>query len=160
MEGNKMKLNEDGKKQYKKWEAFYYAENDILGGDSASGNIIEGWSIIEYRPETLEQFCGMLIFGHDEDAPVVVADWIREYGKDWQAFKNYTCQDVNNALIKYFEEIDFVDDTEKMRDFRELSKDEFLQSYSYFTEDEYTATLEASRGKLGGIPRAVHKREV
>ena len=31
----------------------------------------------------------------------------------------------------------FTDDEEKMRDFYILSKDEFLASYSYLTEEEY-----------------------
>ena len=39
----------------------------------------------------------------------------------------------------------FLDDKEKMRDFRILSKDEFLKSYSYITEQEYNLTLEADK---------------
>ena len=31
----------------------------------------------------------------------------------------------------------FIDDEEKMIDFRKLSKDEFLLTYSYITEEEY-----------------------
>lgn len=34
----------------------------------------------------------------------------------------------------------FTDDYEKMQDFRELTKDEFLASYSYLSENEYNAT--------------------
>ena len=34
----------------------------------------------------------------------------------------------------------FIDDEEKMRDFRELSKEEFLASYNYLTEEEYDMT--------------------
>lgn len=34
----------------------------------------------------------------------------------------------------------FIDDEEKMHDFRILTKDEFLRSYSYLTEDEYDIT--------------------
>lgn len=34
------------------------------------------------------------------------------------------------------------DDGEKMRDFFDLTKDEFLESYSYLTEEEYDATAE------------------
>lgn len=34
----------------------------------------------------------------------------------------------------------FIDDQEKMIDFFELTKEEFLQSYSYLTEEEYEAT--------------------
>ena len=36
----------------------------------------------------------------------------------------------------------FIDDKEKMRDFYILSKQEFLQSYSYLTELEYDLTVE------------------
>ena len=35
----------------------------------------------------------------------------------------------------------FTSDEEKMKDFYLLSKDEFLQSYSYLTEEEYLLTL-------------------
>ena len=34
----------------------------------------------------------------------------------------------------------FVNDGEKMRDFFDLTKEEFLDSYSYLTEEEYDAT--------------------
>lgn len=34
----------------------------------------------------------------------------------------------------------FLSDDDKMRDFKELTKEEFLQSYSYLTEEEYDAT--------------------
>lgn len=34
----------------------------------------------------------------------------------------------------------FIDDEEKMRDFYELTKEEFLFSYSYLTEEEYDNT--------------------
>ena len=35
---------------------------------------------------------------------------------------------------------DFCDDAEKMRDFRNLTKQEFLESYSYLAEEEYNLT--------------------
>ena len=35
---------------------------------------------------------------------------------------------------------DFLTDEEKMRDFKALTKDEFLVSYSYLTEEEYDNT--------------------
>lgn len=37
---------------------------------------------------------------------------------------------------------DFVDDIEKMRDFFEISKEEFLLSYSYLDEEDYDLTNE------------------
>ena len=36
----------------------------------------------------------------------------------------------------------FIDDGEKMRDFFILTKEEFLNFYSYLTEEEYAATAE------------------
>lgn len=36
----------------------------------------------------------------------------------------------------------FLDDTEKMVDFLQLPKEEFLKSYSYLTEQEYEETAE------------------
>ena len=36
----------------------------------------------------------------------------------------------------------FADDKEKMADFKILTKEEFLFSYSYLTEEEYDATVE------------------
>ena len=42
---------------------------------------------------------------------------------------------------------DFCDDAEKMRDFYALSKEEFLASYSYLTEEEY----ELTRRKVAGF---------
>lgn len=39
-----------------------------------------------------------------------------------------------------FKNADFLDDEEKMRDFICLSKEEFLASYSYITENEYDNT--------------------
>ena len=38
--------------------------------------------------------------------------------------------------------LNFADDKEKMWDFAELSKDEFLRLYSYLEEEEYDATVE------------------
>ena len=41
---------------------------------------------------------------------------------------------------------DFITDIEKMRDFFKVSKEEFLLSYSYLTEEEYDLTAEKIRG--------------
>lgn len=39
-----------------------------------------------------------------------------------------------------YEPHSFIDDEEKMRDFVEMKKEDFLASYSYLTEEEYDAT--------------------
>ena len=44
--------------------------------------------------------------------------------------------------MKNIQTTPFVDDGEKMRDFFDLTKEEFLSSYSYLTEEEYDATAE------------------
>ncbi len=43
--------------------------------------------------------------------------------------------------------ISFEDDEEKMNDFWELTKEEFLDSYSYLTEEEYDATVKVMKGE-------------
>lgn len=42
----------------------------------------------------------------------------------------------------------FLSDEDKMRDFKELTKEEFLQSYSYLTEEEYDATAKEVAQKI------------
>jgi len=42
----------------------------------------------------------------------------------------------------------FTTDKEKMRDFKILTKKEFLKSYSYITEAEYNLTVEQNRRKI------------
>ena len=55
-----MKLNAEGKKLHDIWERNYHTENDRLGGNSADGNFIEGWAIIDNPSyvKTLTDFCG------------------------------------------------------------------------------------------------------
>ena len=48
--------------------------------------------------------------------------------------------DATPNMQKLGEYTDFYDDEEKMKDFQELSKDEFLASYSYLVEEEYNLT--------------------
>lgn len=154
-----MKLNAEGKKLHDIWEQNYFNENDKLGGNSAKGEFVEGWAIIDNDDyvKSLTDFCGMLIFGYDDDDCLwLVEDWIDAYGKDNVIFTDcngnaYTCMDVKIELFKYFEpkntenknifvNENFVDDEEKMRDFYELTKEEFLAFYSYLTEEEYDNT--------------------
>ena len=48
--------------------------------------------------------------------------------------------------------MDFINDEEKIQDYFKLTKDEFLESYSYLTEEDYNATTKALE-KLGNISR-------
>lgn len=48
--------------------------------------------------------------------------------------------DFEGSTFEYSTKLNFADDEEKMTDFYALSKEEFLKSYSYITEQEYEAT--------------------
>ena len=65
------------------------------------------------------------------------------YAPDWEVEteNGFFCWDC--VYIPVETPHPFTDDTEKMRDFFELTKDEFLASYSYLTEAEYDATAAA-----------------
>lgn len=61
----------------------------------------------------------------------------------------YTDTDLKHQTHK-----DFFDDEEKMSDFMALSKDEFLKSYAYLTDEEYEATrsrIEPLEGPAPGM---------
>lgn len=99
-----MELNEKGKELYDIWEQNYYKENDKLGGNSIERDFVEGWCIIDNDNyiKTLTDECGLLIFGYD-NAIDQVDEWIEMYGADDVIFQNYTCADVRNELLKYYE---------------------------------------------------------
>lgn len=65
----------------------------------------------------------------------VIADKIRDI-LDEVIYSKEVCTSA------WWKKMDFLDDQEKMADLFELSRDEFLQSYSYLTEEEYDATIE------------------
>lgn len=48
--------------------------------------------------------------------------------------------------------MNFINDEEKMLDYFELTKDEFLESYSYLTEEDYNATTEMVE-KISNVSR-------
>ena len=47
---------------------------------------------------------------------------------------------------------DFIDDRDKMNDILWLTREQFLNSYSYLTEEDYQATIDILWQKLGDIP--------
>ena len=53
----------------------------------------------------------------------------------WDSHKQ-CCEDNDNQE----EGFDFVDDWEKMRDYYQLTKEDFLKFYSYLSEKDYIAT--------------------
>ena len=67
------------------------------------------------------------------EACEVVKQFVRHLPNSFQ-------NDQTPNMQKLGEYTDFYDDEEKMKDFQELSKDEFLASYSYLVEEEYNLT--------------------
>ena len=105
-----MKMNKKGEELYKIWEQNYCKENDKLGGDSANGDFVEGWCIIDNYDyiKDLTDECGLLLFGYDNDAVDHIEECIEMYGADDVIFndingKGYTCAEIKNELLKYFE---------------------------------------------------------
>ena len=66
------------------------------------------------------------------------AEEIIEYFIEW--FGDMYSRENFIVINGGFTEGNFLDDKEKMRDFYELTKEEFLFSYSYLTEEEYNNT--------------------
>lgn len=56
--------------------------------------------------------------------------------------------DVEGVGTNEYADANFINDKEKMRDFKELSKKDFLLSYSYLTEQEYDNTAREMLKKL------------
>ena len=54
----------------------------------------------------------------------------------------------------------FLDDIEKMNDLTSLSKEDFLKSYSYLTEEEYDETLDAYADLLDKVSPEIVEPEV
>jgi len=69
--------------------------------------------------------------------------YLSKLTKDELSMVQSVIEGIINPKIRY---TDFIDDEEKMRDFKLLTKEEFLNSYSYLTEKEYTLTVQALRG--------------
>lgn len=60
---------------------------------------------------------------------------------------NFTYDKNPKANFKEVKYTDFLNDEEKMKDFYILSKEEFLESYSYLSESEYNLTRMKERGQ-------------
>jgi hypothetical protein len=71
----------------------------------------------------------------------IVQEFLNHLPSDFTFDKN---PKANFKKVKYN---DFFDDEEKMKDFRQLSKGEFLNSYSYLHEREYNLTRMKEKGQ-------------
>ena len=100
-----MKLNEKGRKLWDIWEKKYCNENDRLGGNSEKDDFVEGWSIIDNWRfiHDITDECGLLIYGYNDDAIWIVAEWIDD-GDNWERSRlGVTYCDVIRELLQYFD---------------------------------------------------------
>lgn len=82
------------------------------------------------------------------------AEYKRYKGKLWMIVtdeNNFVkeCKEITKG--GYGMKANFITDAEKMRDFKVLTKDEFLQSYSYLTEAEYDETERLYNKSVEGL---------
>lgn len=100
-----MKLNKAGLQLWAVWDENYCHENDKIGGNSADGYFVEGWSIIDNTDyiQNITDECGLLIFGYGDAAVSIVEEWLEEYGNETIYPFGFTYQDVKNELLKYFD---------------------------------------------------------
>lgn len=103
----RMKLTNEGVALNNEWYEKYCHENDKLGGNSAEGDFVDGWCIIDNSDyvKTLMDVCGLFIFGYDTSfnytAVDMVDELIEEYGADDGAY-DFTYAEIKAELLKYY----------------------------------------------------------
>ena len=116
----------------------YLDDESIYVGDN-------NWFELFYRGELAE--CVDVEHKTPEQIYELMAEWVNDFEKEHDRGYNLVPEEISyltNILIQFEnsnEVTHFLDDVEKMRDFKELTKEEFLASYSYLTEEEYDATV-------------------
>lgn len=99
-----VKMKDSAKSIYDEWGAKYCAENDRLGGNSAEGDFVESWCIIENEDyvKTLDDVVGLMIFGYDDNALGIIDEWIATDGED-DTYLGFKLVDIKHELEKHFE---------------------------------------------------------
>lgn len=99
-----MKLNNKGRELYDIWWENYKKENDSLGGNSAEGDYVEGWCIIDNDDyiKTITDECGLLLFAYDEDVFDILDEWAEDCGETDNICGGFTIPEVRKELLKYF----------------------------------------------------------
>lgn len=104
---------------------YYYKSDNSYGIEEYEG---AGWYLIQLS------YCGWVEIFKLSDIVAKYTNMLADIAKKTMESRDET-QTTNTAKCT-----DFCDDAEKMRDFAILTKDEFLMSYSYLTEEEYDLT--------------------
>ena len=101
----KVKLNDLGKELYEVWWNNYCKENDKLGGNSAEGDFVEGWCIIDNSDylKTIEDECGLLLFAYEEHVLDTLDEWAEDCNETDKICGGSTIAEVKQELLKYVE---------------------------------------------------------
>ena len=99
----KVKLNDLGKELYDVWWKNYKKENDNLGGNSAEGDYVEGWCIIDNDNyiKTITDECGLLLFAYDENVLDILDEWAEDWNETDKICGDFTIPEVKEELLKY-----------------------------------------------------------
>lgn len=98
----RMKLTNEGVALNNEWYEKYCHENDKLGGNSAEGDFVEGWCIIDNGDyvKTVKDVCGVLVFGYEANALNALEDWFYGCADDYEIY-GFTYDEIKAELLKY-----------------------------------------------------------
>lgn len=99
----------------------------------------------EVKDCLLSNFCYSEWADDNKSFSVLIDDLDRALSMMTRRGINYRLEGGN--FIDTIKAASFINDEEKMRDFKELTKEEFLESYSYLTEEEYDITAKEIAAK-------------
>ena len=87
-----------------RFDRYYCEELEYLRKEYNDPEYFEGWCIIDTPKyvKTLEDICGILIYGDDTNAVNHVEEFIRQYGENEIYDLGYTGKEVLNELTKYY----------------------------------------------------------
>lgn len=101
----RVELNESGWALHQIWYENYCKENNNLGGNSAEGDFVEGWCIIDNYDyiKTITDECGLLLFAYDENVFNILDEWAEDFDETDKICGGFTIPEVKKELLKYVE---------------------------------------------------------
>lgn len=104
-------MNAKGWELFKKWEAIYEKELQLLREEMNDPEYEEGWSIIDDYDfvKTIDDEIGLLVFGYDDGIDYYFDFWEQHGGLNEVCFtdidgNDYTFAEVKERIVPYYEE--------------------------------------------------------
>lgn len=97
-------LNANGQKLYEKFERFHRERIDEIRKETGDYDYTEGWCVIDNSEyvKTLEDVCGIIIYGYDNDGIDHICEYIGDYGENSEYDLGFTARQVLVELMKYY----------------------------------------------------------